>query len=66
MNAEERRRLQELDDMVQDSTREDLARIQDADRRTQMEGVSLYDACVDPARIVGPGIKGRHGRQLTL
>ena len=52
MNAEERRRLRELDELVQGSSREDLERLQRADRRTQLEGLSLYDVYVDSAALV--------------
>ncbi|CAI9832511.1 MAG: hypothetical protein MPI95_06090 [Nitrosopumilus sp.] len=57
MNAEERRRLQELDDLVLGASGDDLRRVQDADRRTQLEGQSLYETYVDPALAV---------RRLTL
>ncbi|RNJ77847.1 MAG: hypothetical protein EB829_02800 [Nitrosopumilus sp. H8] len=57
MNAEERRRLQRLDDLVQGSTHENLKKIQEVDRHTQMEGLSLYDVYVDSASLVNASIK---------
>ncbi|RNJ74900.1 MAG: hypothetical protein D9C04_00705 [Nitrosopumilus sp. B06] len=57
MNAEERRRLQRLDDLVQDSTRENLEKIQEADRHTQMEGMPFYDVYVDSASLINTPIK---------
>lgn len=70
MTPDERRRLQELDDMVLGASPDELRRIQQMDYRTQGDGLPFYDVCVDSAALVS-GRRGgsdsyacqRHGRR---
>ena len=57
MTPDERRKLQELDDMVLGASPDELRRIQQVDYRTQGDGLPFYDVCVDSAALVS----GRYG-----
>ena len=46
MNPQERQILQKIDDIVLNASAEELKKIQDADIRTQLDGVSFYDVYV--------------------
>ncbi len=70
MTPDERRKLQELDDMVLGASPDELRRIQQVDYRTQGDGLPFYDVCVDSAALVSGRYGGsdnyacqRHGRR---
>lgn len=52
MSPDERRQLQELDDMILNASPETLKRVQQIDYQTQKEGLSLYSICVDSETLV--------------
>ena len=52
MKSLEREHLQKLDDLILNSTSEELKKIQEIDFQTQLEGLSLYDVYVDSSSIV--------------
>lgn len=55
MTPDERRHLQELDDMVLDASPEELRRIQQMDYRTQLDCMPFYGVCIDSASLVCGG-----------
>ena len=57
MTPAERRHLQMLDDLVLNASSEELKNIQEIDRQTQMEGLSLYDVYIDSSSLVNQSIK---------
>jgi|TARA_B100000470_G_C19650808_1_gene328598 hypothetical protein len=57
MKSLEREHLQKLDDLILNSTSEELEKIQEIDFQTQMDGLSLYDVYVDSSSIVHQCIK---------
>ena len=57
MNVKEREHLQKLDDLVQNASPEELAKIQEVDHQTQMEGLSFYDVYLDSSSLINQSIK---------
>ncbi|HIE46258.1 MAG: hypothetical protein ABGW49_01565 [Nitrosopumilus sp.] len=57
MTPIERKRLQKLDDLILDSSMEELHKIQEIDYHTQMDGLSLYDVYVDSSSLINNPIK---------
>ena len=57
MTPEERKQLQKLDDLVLESSSDELKKIQEIDQQTQMEGLSLYDVYVDSSSLINQNIK---------
>jgi len=58
----ERKNLQRLDDLVLNSSSEELKNIQEIDQQTQMEGVSLYDVYVDSSSLINQSIKNKFNK----
>ncbi len=57
MTPKERERLQKLDDLVINASPEELEKIQSIDSETQLEGLSLYDVCLDSGSLVEQSVK---------
>ncbi|MCV0392519.1 MAG: hypothetical protein K5790_04395 [Nitrosopumilus sp.] len=57
MTPLERKHLQKLDELILNSSPEQLEKIQEIDHQTQLEGVSFYDVYVDSSSLVNPSIK---------
>ena len=57
MTPEERDSLQKLDDIIMNASADDLVKIQEIDKRTQMEGLSFYAVYVDSSSVVNPNIQ---------
>jgi len=57
MSPKERRHLQKLDDLVLNASPEELAKIQEIDHQTQMEGLSFYDVYLDSSSLINQSIK---------
>jgi hypothetical protein len=57
MTPVERKRLQKLDDLILNSSMEELHKIQEIDYQTQMDGLSLYDVYVDSSSLINNPIK---------
>ncbi|MHA7646951.1 hypothetical protein [Nitrosopumilus sp. S4] len=57
MTPLERKHLQKLDELILNSSPEELEKIQEIDHQTQLEGVSFYDVYVDSSSLVNPSIK---------
>ena len=62
MTPAERKNLQRLDDLVLNSSSEELKNIQEIDQQTQMEGVSLYDVYVDSSSLINQSIKNKFNK----
>lgn len=52
MTPAERKKLQDLDDMILRATKSELKRMQEMDYRTQLDCLPFYDVCVDSAALV--------------
>ncbi|MDX1596504.1 MAG: hypothetical protein R3327_06135 [Nitrosopumilaceae archaeon] len=52
MSPKERRTLQKIDDIIMNASAEELKKIQDADIRTQLDGVSFYDVYVNSENLI--------------
>ena len=57
MTPAERELLEKLDQMIIDATNEELEKIQEIDIKTQMSGLSFYDAFVNSKYLVNQQIK---------
>ena len=57
MNVKERDHLKKLDDLVLNASSEELAKIQEVDHQTQMEGLSFYDIYLDSSSLINQSIK---------
>ena len=57
MTPKERKHLQKLDDLVLNASPEKLAKIQEIDHLTQMEGLSFYDVYIDSSSLINQSIK---------
>ena len=57
MNVKEREHLQKLDDLVLNASSDELAKIQEVDHQTQMEGLSFYDVYLDSSSLINQSIK---------
>ncbi len=57
MTPKEREHLKKLDDMVLNASSDELKKIQEIDQQTQMDGLSLYDVCLDSSSLVNQSIK---------
>ena len=51
MSQEERKLLQLMDERILNASPEELAKLQQADINTQLDGVWFYDICNIPAQI---------------
>ena len=51
MSQEERKLLQLMDERILNASPEELAKLQQADISTQLDGVWFYDTCNVPAQI---------------
>ena len=63
MTPNERKLLDKLDNLVMESTGEDLKKIQEMDLQTQMDGRSFYDAYVNSSSLSNQTIK-QESREL--
>ena len=52
MSQEERKLLQLMDERILNASPEELAKLQQADISTQLDGVWFYDICNVPAQIL--------------
>ena len=52
MSQEERKLLQLMDERILNASPEELAKLQQADISTQLDGVWFYDICNIPAQIL--------------
>jgi hypothetical protein len=57
MNTEERKNLQQLDELVLNASPEELEKIQEIDYRTQMDGESFYHIYLDSDSLTPPKIE---------
>jgi hypothetical protein len=57
MNVEERKNLQQLDELVLNASAEELEKIQEIDYQTQMDGESFYHIYLNSDSLVPPSIK---------
>ncbi len=57
MTPKEREHLTKLDDLILNASSEELKKIQEIDNQTQMEGLSLYDVCLDSSSLVNQNIQ---------
>ncbi len=57
MTPKEREHLKKLDDLVLNASPEELQKIQEIDNQTQMEGLSLYEVCLDSSSLINRSIK---------
>ena len=57
MTPKERKHLQKLDDLILNASPEKLAKIQEVDHQTQMEGLSFCDVYVDSSSLINQSIK---------
>ena len=57
MNVEERKHLQQLDELVLNASTEELEKIQEIDYQTQMDGESFYHIYLNSDSLVPPSIK---------
>ena len=51
MSPKERQILQKIDDIVMNASSEELKKIQEADIRTQLDGVTFYDVYVSSENL---------------
>jgi hypothetical protein len=51
MSQEERKLMQLMDERILNASSEELAKLQQADISTQLDGVWFYDVCNVPAQI---------------
>lgn len=54
MNISERHLLETLDNMILSASGDDLKKIQEIDLKTQMDGLSFYDAFVNFKSMTNP------------
>ena len=52
MSQEERKLMQLIDEHILNATPEELAKLQQVDTNTQLDGVWFYDICNVPAQIL--------------
>ncbi|MBT8243326.1 MAG: hypothetical protein HKO48_04090 [Nitrosopumilus sp.] len=57
MTPKEREHLKKLDDLVLNSSSDELKKIQEIDHQTQLEGLSFYDVYLDSSSLVNQSIK---------
>jgi hypothetical protein len=57
MTPKEREHLKKLDDLVLNASSEELKKIQEIDHMTQMDGLSLYEICLDSSSLISQSIK---------
>ena len=57
MNVEERKNLQQLDELVLNASADELEKIQEIDYQTQMDGESFYHIYLNSDSLVPPSIK---------
>jgi hypothetical protein len=57
MNTEERKNLQQLDELVLNASPEELEKIQKIDYQTQLDGESFYHIYVNSDSLISPSIK---------
>jgi predicted secreted protein len=57
MKVEERKNLQQLDELVLNASVEELEKIQEIDYQTQMDGESFYHIYLNSDSLVPPSIK---------
>ena len=57
MNVEERKHLQQLDELVLNASTEELEKIQEIDYQTQLDGESFYHIYVDSDSLISPSIE---------
>ena len=57
MNTEERKNLQQLDELVLNASNEELEKIQKIDYQTQLDGESFYHIYVDSDSLIFPSIE---------
>ena len=57
MTPKEREHLKKLDEMVLNSSSDELKKIQEIDQQTQLEGLSFYDVYLDSSSLVNQSIK---------
>ena len=57
MNTEERKNLQQLDELVLNASPEELQKIQEIDFQTQLDGESFYHIYVNSDSLIHPNIE---------
>ena len=57
MTPKEREHLQKLDELIENSSPEELEKIQEIDHQTQLEGFSLYEVYIDSSSLINQSIK---------
>jgi len=57
MNTEDRKNLQQLDELVLNASPEELEKIQEIDYQTQLDGESFYHIYVNSDTIIPTNIK---------
>jgi hypothetical protein len=57
MNTEERKNLQQLDELVLNASPEELEKIQEIDYRTQLDGESFYHIYINSDSLITPSIE---------
>jgi len=57
MTPKECKHLQKLDDLVLNASPEELAKIQEVDHQTQMEGLSFYAVYLDSSSLINQSMK---------
>ena len=57
MNVEERKHLQQLDELVLNASTEELEKIQEIDYQTQLDGESFYNIYVNSDSLISPSIE---------
>jgi hypothetical protein len=57
MNTEDRKNLQQLDELVLNASPEELEKIQEIDYQTQLDGESFYHIYVNSDAIIPTNIK---------
>ena len=63
MTPKEREHLKKLDDLVLDASPEELKKIQEIDRQTQLDGLSFYNIYLDSSSLVNQPIR-KHFREF--
>ena len=57
MNTEERKNLQQLDELVLNASSEELEKIQKIDYQTQLDGESFYHIYINSDSLITPSIE---------
>ncbi|MCG3779491.1 MAG: hypothetical protein JW390_20074 [Nitrosopumilus sp.] len=57
MNIQERKNLQQLDELVLNASPEELEKLQEIDYQTQLDGESFYHIYLDSNSLISPNIK---------